>query len=338
MSEPLNERHEFVFLYDIKYGNPNGDPMGDNMPRIDDETQLNIVTDVRLKRTIRDYLMDYKGQNIFVKKEYTEGGTELKTREDKLKEEGIKSRDDAKKLLAKFIDLRVFGATIAGKKDKDSSKGEDEEEKTDNDKRGKGSNVFTWIGPVQFRFGRSLHQVKNELIEGTTVLPSKEKKAMGTFTQYYVLPYSLICFYGIANEVEAKETGMTKGDLELLLDGIWNGTKSLITRSKFGQMPRLLMDISYKEKYYYIGDLDSLIKKESDKNDVEIRDISELKIVLDNLIDAIKVNSNKIGEIRVAVDRQASFKIKEKTFNGEEVIAGLRESLPEIQNINKLEL
>ena len=61
-------RSELIFLYDIKDNNPNGDPLDSNKPRIDEETGINYVTDVRIKRTIRDYLYEYKGKEIFVRK------------------------------------------------------------------------------------------------------------------------------------------------------------------------------------------------------------------------------------------------------------------------------
>ena len=62
MSEIIKDRSEILFLYDIRDGNPNGDPMDENKPRIDEETGVNIVTDVRLKRTIRDYLHDFRAR------------------------------------------------------------------------------------------------------------------------------------------------------------------------------------------------------------------------------------------------------------------------------------
>ena len=62
----ITNRSELLFLYDVTDSNPNGDPIDENKPRIDEETGINFVTDVRLKRTIRDYLHDYKGQEIFI--------------------------------------------------------------------------------------------------------------------------------------------------------------------------------------------------------------------------------------------------------------------------------
>ena len=74
MSEVIKSRSEIVFLYDIKDANPNGDPLDENKPRIDEETGINIVTDVRLKRTIRDYLMNFKNEEIFVREITDEAG------------------------------------------------------------------------------------------------------------------------------------------------------------------------------------------------------------------------------------------------------------------------
>jgi CRISPR-associated protein Csh2 len=64
MNKVVDNRSEILFLYDVTDANPNGDPMDENRPRIDEETGVNIVTDVRLKRTIRDYLRDYRGKHI----------------------------------------------------------------------------------------------------------------------------------------------------------------------------------------------------------------------------------------------------------------------------------
>ncbi|MGB9760409.1 MAG: type I CRISPR-associated protein Cas7, partial [Thermoproteota archaeon] len=104
-NELIKNRSEILFLYDVKFTNPNGDPMEENRPRIDEETGINIITDVRLKRTIRDYILEYEhksGDNfdIFIKEELKEDG-KLKTREEKLEELKVSSQKDAEKLLEK---------------------------------------------------------------------------------------------------------------------------------------------------------------------------------------------------------------------------------------------
>jgi len=274
MSEIIN-RSELVFLYDLKDGNPNGDPLDENKPRIDEETGINLVTDVRLKRTIRDYLHDFKNEEIFVMGVRNDDG-KLKTKEDRLTDLDISAKED---LLNKCVDIRLFGSTTAIKK-----------------------KTITFTGPVQFKIGRSLHKVNLNFIKGTTVMPSKEAKGQGTFTEVYVLPYSLISFYGIINENAAKETKLTEDDVKLLLDGMWNGTKNLISRSKAGQVPRLLLKINYNEKNYHVGDLNSMLKLSADVPEGEIRDISQFKIDVTELINTLSVNKDQIQNAEYKVD------------------------------------
>jgi len=275
----IKNRSEIIFLYDIKDANPNGDPLDENKPRIDEETGINIVTDVRLKRTIRDYLMNFKEQEIFIKEIRKEDG-KLETKEDRLDDLKIKTPKD---LLNKCIDIRLFGATAAIKK-----------------------KTITFTGPVQFRFGRSLHKIVLSFIKGTTVMPSKEAKGQGTFTETYILPYSLICFYGVINENAAKHTNLTENDVNLLLDGMWNGTKNLISRSKAGQMPRLLLKVNYKESDYHIGDLDKLITiRDIDKIEQEkLRDITDVILDASELIETLNKNKDKIESIELKVDER----------------------------------
>jgi CRISPR-associated protein Csh2 len=307
----VNNRSEIVFLYDIKDANPNGDPMAENKPRIDEETGINIVTDVRLKRTVRDYLSNFRGQPVFIIEEIKEDGTQ-KTREERIRDLKIESKKDEIKLLDKYIDLRLFGATIALAAEKKRGRGrkrgekEEEEQEEGEEERSRGKSI-TWTGPVQFRFGRSLHRVEPQTIKGTSVMPSTEEKTRGTFIETQILPYSLISFYGIVNENAAKTTTLRESDVSLLLDGIWNGTKNLITRSKMGQMPRLLLRVVYKEKNYHIGDLDKKIRLVSEKGEVEIRDISEVKLDITSLIDTLQANKDKIDKIQYELQNDVTF-------------------------------
>ncbi len=231
MSE-IENRSEIVFLYDVSDANPNGDPIDEDKPRIDQQTDLNIVTDVRLKRTIRDYLRDFRDQNIFIQSEkVVEGGEELiKSRGRKLEEELIELlaeeelEDEEKKELEdnihsilgesgankrkkmfldclvdersekkvkeiyerfeelrttvikekvfdKFIDLKLFGSTLAVQNIK-----------------------VQQTGPVQFKFGRSLHKVDYDFHKGSITMPvepgqGREKgKKQAEFSQEYRLP------------------------------------------------------------------------------------------------------------------------------------------------------
>lgn len=302
MSEIIKDRSEIVFLYDIKDANPNGDPLDENKPRMDEETGINIVTDVRLKRTIRDYLMNFKQQEIFVKEITDDQGkiqdAKLRAKDflTSVKDLEAKGFNEQKniiknKIVESCIDVRLFGATIPlelNVKEKDKSKSI------------KGS--ITLTGPVQFRMGRSLHKVEMKHIKGTGAFASKAGATQKTFREEDVLPYSLISFYGIINENAARYTNLTDEDVNLLLEGMWNGTKNLISRSKAGQMPRLLLKVSYKEDNYHIGDLDKMIKLKSEKRDEEIRDISDVTLDVSELINVLNTNKDKIESIDLKKD------------------------------------
>ncbi len=275
----LTNRHEILFLYDVSWANPNGDPMDENKPRLDEETGINIVTDVRLKRTVRDALMELNHE-VFLREERTDDGNR-KTKEDIM----AYYDNDPKQVLEKCVDIRLFGGTFA-------IKGDDQ-------------NAFSLTGPVQFKFGHSLHRVKVELIKGTSIMPSAADKRQGTFTEVYVVPYSLIAFYGIANEKAAATTGLTEDDLDAMFKALWVGHKAgtdVITRSKFGHEPRLLVDIVYKPgTLTHMGELGKLVAFRSEKNDEAIRDISDGVLDLSGLAQKVAAYKDKIEMVRVQV-------------------------------------
>lgn len=272
------KRSELIFLYDIKDNNPNGDPLDNNKPRIDEETNINIVTDVRLKRTIRDYLHNYMRQEIFVREIRNEKGN-VQDAKARARDFGKTKEEAVENILKNCIDVRLFGATIP----------------LEFTKKETGSATFT--GPVQFAMGRSLHRVVLKRIKGTGGFASGEDKDNKTFREEYVLPYSLIGFYGIVNEHAAETTKMTGNDLTLLLEAMWNGTKNLISRSKIGQNPRLLLRIEYKEDNYHIGDLIKRINLVSEKPDEEIRNITDFKLDFESFLRSVKEHREEINRI-----------------------------------------
>lgn len=288
----IKSHSEILFLYDIKDANPNGDPVDENKPRIDEETGVNIVTDVRLKRTIRDYLYEYKGQDVFIREIRDEKG-KLKTKEDRLSQ----FKDD-QDIIKNCIDVRLFGATTAVK-----------------------DKTMTLTGPVQFKFGRSLHRVDLTYIKGTTIMPAKEDRKQGTFTEKYILPYSLIAFYGIVNQNAAKmqEIELSEEDVKLMLEGIWEGTKALISTSKFGQMPRLLLHVIYKKENFFIGELDRRIKFISKKRDEEIRDIVDGVLEVEDLYEILNKHKGNIEKIEYKVDERVKISLRGVENKFEEV-------------------
>lgn len=311
----MMNRSELIFLYDIADANPNGDPLDDNKPRIDEETEINIVTDVRLKRTIRDYLHNYKEQGIFIKEIQDKEGNiqDAKQRaQDYSTKDNYGSLDEAKddlkyNILENCIDVRLFGATIP----------------IDTKIKGKNkSSSVTLTGPVQFRMGRSLNKVEIQHIKGTGAFASGKGKDQKTFREEYILPYSFIAFYGVINENAAAQTKLSDEDVLLLLDGMWNGTKNLISRSKFGQSPRLLLQIEYNENNYFIGDLNNKIALSHKlENDKKLRNISESEIDLSVLLKAISENKEKISKINYKFDSEITF----KDFSKEDLLAKFKE-------------
>lgn len=277
----INKKQEILFLYDVKDANPNGDPLDGNKPRIDEENNINLVTDVRLKRTIRDYLYEYKGYNgtndkdIFVREIKKSDGINVQEAKDRAQMFGKKNEDIKENLIKKCIDIRLFGGVLALK----------------------GSNDH-FTGPVQFKMGRSLHPVEIKHIKGTGAFAGKDTASQKTFREEYILPYSLIAFHGIVNEAAAQHTNLTEEDIKLLLEGMWHGTKNLISRSKFGHMPRLLIRITYKEKGFFIGDLDQKIKITKPDNLYKIRKIDDLTLDISDLVNTLNKEENKqIDEI-----------------------------------------
>lgn len=302
MSEIVRNRSEILFLYDATNTNPNGDPLDENKPRIDEETGINIVTDVRLKRTVRDYLFDYKGIEVFIREIREEDGN-LRTKEKRLEE-----FKDNEELIEKCIDVRLFGATTAVK-----------------------GKTMTLTGPVQFKYGYSLHRVDLTYIKGTTVMPSAQDRRQGTFTEKYILPYSLIVFYGIVNEnaVKVQNILLKEDDIDLLLEAMWNGTKNLISTSKVGQMSRLLLQVIHKEENYHMGELDKRIRFISDKNDEEIRDITDGVIDITELVKALNNNKERILKVRYKIDDRVQLSLNGKKTSFQEALTGVAiEELP----------
>lgn len=271
----ITNREEFLFIYDVTDANPNGDPLDENKPRIDEESGINIVTDVRLKRTVRDYLFNFKGYN-------GENGKDIFVRQLESKKGGLQDGKERagnfgnsrNSILDNCIDIRLFGGVLP--LDKDSIK-------------------FT--GPIQFKMGRSLHKVELKHIKGTGAFASKAGAKQQTFREEYILPYSLIAFYGVINENAAKETGLSENDVSEFYEALWEGTKNLISRSKMGHIPRLLIKVKHKTPHFFIGDLEKYVKLRSEKPDEKIRDILDVTLDLAELNSILEKYSDHIASI-----------------------------------------
>lgn len=283
---------DILFLYDAKMCNPNGDPDDENRPRMDYARSRNLVSDVRLKRYIRDYLAADKGMEIFV------GDVEGKTvnATERIKELfKNQAKADINKLtkeqvewmLDQLADVRLFGATMP-------IKGKD-------DKEGGSSNTFT--GPVQFNWGYSLHET--ELIESNTItshFSSESTKGQGTFGKDYRVYYSLIGFHGIINGRRAVHTRMTEDDVNLLDEALLKAIPLQATRSKIGQYPRFFLRIEYNCSTY-IGDLRRYVKVNSKVADSKIRELEDFELDFTGLVKVLDENKAKIEKIYCWQDR-----------------------------------
>ncbi len=295
MSDLISNRTELLFLYEIENANPNGDPLNENRPRFDTEDSTALVSDVRLKRTIRDYWFEYKGfdgtdgKDVFVREtKYDEGDKQYVSDGKRRAKAFSESRE---KVLAECIDIRVFGGVIPLNKDS-----------------------ITLTGPVQFQMGRTLHQTEIITEQGTGAFASGDKKSQATFRTEYKLPYALIGFNGIINEKAAKYSNMTEEDKSLLLEGIWEGTKNLISRSKFGQNPVLLISINYSNGVH-IGNLRQRVKLISQKNDLEIRSTEDYSLDLTDLFKELSNYKSDVLSINIKSDSRLKLVSHGKEIN-----------------------
>ena len=285
-------RTEIVFVYAVKDANPNGDPANENMPRFDENTETVFVSDARIKRTIRDHLIR-KGQNVLLMKNVEISGNKIKLPNGEKID--LKSGDMRKKLL-EFIDIRLFGAVPAGGKE--------------GGEKGELVNIY---GPVQFRFGHSLNSTEIVFVKGSSSVIRGKGEKTGKFTEKYIVPFAVISTYGIVNDAVAKEQKipLTDEDVNLLLEGLWEGTAELQSSSKAVHIPLLLLTVKYKkDKRAFLGNLDEKIKlvsKEGEdisyKGDREkgkkIRSLSDFKLNLTELFNELKKVKEKIETVEI---------------------------------------
>ena len=223
MATELKNRYDFMLLFDVKDGNPNGDPDAGNLPRIDAETGEGLVTDVCLKRKVRNYVQLVKagegGFDIFVKekailnqqieKAYAELGIALdkapsdeadgKKRNKAGQGQGGEIAKARGKMCSDYFDIRTFGAVMST-----------------------GANAGQVRGPVQFTFGRSVDPVvtlEHSITRMAVATEAEAEKQSGdnrTMGRKNTVPYGLYVAYGFVSPALAKQTGFSEEDLELL--------------------------------------------------------------------------------------------------------------------------
>lgn len=299
---PVSNRSEIVFLYDAEDCNPNGNPLSaNNKPRIDETTGQAVVTDVRLKRYLRDQLDD-DGDGIYVRNPSKAPYDNVPTRDELfqnvvgLDEEDVDEMPGeavADAFLTNATDVRYFGATCSFSEEFQTTLGDEF--------------PGQFIGPVQFEHARSLHTVatKTESKQLSTVVASSEGDQQGTFASDNRLEYALIRFHGIVNEVAAETTNLSATDVERLDSLTWRALKNqTLTRSKAGHHPRFYLRVEYGTDEYHNGRLDDGISlDETAAADRELRNITDAVLNVDGLVTELAHDAAHIDTVYVKADR-----------------------------------
>lgn len=211
----VNVRHDFVLLFDVTDGNPNGDPDAGNLPRVDPETMQGIVTDVCLKRKVRDWVAlqhaDEAGYDIYVKHH----GILYNEQERAYRALGIEDRKDAGRaaearawMCANFFDIRAFGAVMSTTE----------------------FNCGQVRGPLQFTFGRSIDPVVPQDLSITRVAVTRTGEEKETeMGRKALIPYGLYRAHGFFSPGLAQDTGFSSDDLAIFwqaLPRMWETDRS----------------------------------------------------------------------------------------------------------------
>lgn len=224
MSEAIKNRYDFVFLFDVKDGNPNGDPDQVNLPRADAEDQRGLVTDVCIKRKVRNYVMLEKELkapfDIFIRQEQV-----LNRVIDSAAGDTIRSRQE--NLAEKYFDIRTFGAVL--------STGD------------KGAGTIR--GPVQFTFSRSedrIFQAEHSITRCAVTTEEDAKKQesreyASTFGRKTTVPYALYRMHGFVSAIDAAKTKFSEEDLKLLWKSLINAFEHDRAAARGEMNPRKLV-------------------------------------------------------------------------------------------------
>lgn len=304
----VKNNSDFLFLFDATLCNPNGDPDQENKPRMDYDTKTNLVTDIRLKRSIRDYLKN-EGVEIFVDME-GENKVSPETKLQYVIEKTLSNEGDVDQIFQENPAMKaVFKELIKVKKEKDSIF-----KALQQDKKNQELNIYilaqlvknkfvdirmfgsafavagfskAYTGAIQLNWGYSLHEV--ELVDSHSIVTIMNDDS-STFGKDYRLHYSLVAFNGTINKHAAQTTGLTEADRSTFRASVWNAVSANPTRSKLNQYAKLHLEIVYNDSYSngYFGDLRKYLtvtpKKENIRGleDLEI-DFSKLKqLISDN--------------------------------------------------------
>lgn len=321
----VQNRSEIVFVYDAKDTNPNGNPLSANdKPRVDETTGKAVVTDVRLKRYLRDQLDD-DGHGIYVRNPSKAGYEDVPNRDELFRRvadldeddlEDMTGKEAAEAFLDNAADVRYFGATCSFSTEFTDALGD--------------GFPGQFIGPVQFSHARSLNRVvhKSEAKQLSTVVASGDDDEQGTFATDNRLQYAIIPFHGVVNEVGAETTGLTDADVERLDTLTWRALKNqTLTRSKKGHQPRLYIRVEYSTDEFHVGTLGESLGLSQEKPDTELRNVTDVILDVSNLLSALTENKRHIDTVHVNADPYLTIDTGTDTGNQELLYDSLEDAV-----------
>lgn len=276
-------KSEILFCYESTYSIPNGDPFTGEQ-RYDEETKRVLVSDVRIKRFIRDYL-NASGNEIYVLLDRSNATKDGKESGAAARIKTLKQNypnKSAKEVLKQCIDVRLFGGIST--------------------EEGDAANI---TGPVQFALlNPSLNEVDLRMHQNTCVFPSQIKNEQGTIGTTTVVPYCVNQIHGWINPYSAEHTRLTEPDVALMFKALWESINCANTRTKSNQNSLLLLQIIYSEPTKKLYGLDRLIKitPKDNKRGEQLRSSDDFEFDFTELIKA--ANSIAVSKVMYYCDIQ----------------------------------
>jgi len=271
----MAKTREYILFSDSTMANPNGDMINDNRPRQDERTGKLEMSDVRIKRYIRDE-WDKMGEKIFVKPVKNEEGKFIDCKgvaKKVIEDEKIKKEDLESKLKSEYIDVKFFGAVVTEPK-------------------------FNITGPLQIMWSRSINVADVKFAQGTSVFTSRDQAKQGTIWSKYYTPYALFKTYMVYNDMTAKRQGInvSEEDIEDFRQALIGGIRNYRSTSK-NQMPRLLIEIVYNNNHID-GELD-YVNVNKNVSDLELRSIEEVNFDLAPFNEYYKRAKNVVDSVSI---------------------------------------
>lgn len=289
-TNPVSKRYDFVYLFDVQDGNPNGDPDAGNLPRVDPETGMGLVTDVSLKRKVRNFVQMTKaeqGYDIFIK----EKGVLNNLIDEAHEQETVKAKSGAEKIeqarqfmCQKYFDVRTFGAVMST-----------------------GKNAGQVRGAVQLTFSRSINPIitLEHSITRMAVASEKEIKVNEageesytenrTMGRKYTVPYGLYRCHGFISAHFAQDTGFSEADLDVFWQALINMFDHDHSAARGQMNARALIVFEHDNA---LGNapahkLFDLVKVEAKDSSKPIRAFSDYQVTIDkdNLPNGVKISN-----------------------------------------------